>query len=194
MKGNQTEEAAFTHEPGRSSLLRLEAVLGRRTPGFVILTGLLLLALIGLVDAVTGSFDVAVFYLFPVAIVTFTRGRWMGAFLAGVATVARSAAEVAREVTTLDSPVTYWSAITRFYVFMAVVLMIGPMRDALVKQRELTAKEAEAAEQLRALNELRETLEFQDQPDAQQVAALSELRESLSRLDGPTPGTVPAAG
>ena len=186
-----------------TSLLRLETFLERRSPGFVILLGLLLLALIGLVDAVTGSFDVSVFYLVPVALVTFSRGRWMGALMAGVATIARGAAEVARGVQSLESPVTYWSALTRFYIFMAVVLMVGPVRDALVAQRELAAREREAAdrereaaEQLRALNELRDALQHGsfDEGDGHGPEAMSELQESLSRLDGSAAGSPVASG
>lgn len=188
-------------EDQTTSLLRLEGFLERRSPGFVILLGLLLLALIGLVDAVTGSFDVSIFYLVPVALVTFSRGRWMGALMAGVATIARSAAEVARGVQTLDSPVTYWSALTRFYIFMAVVLMVGPVRDALVAQRELATKEREAAErereaadQLRALNELRDALQHESFGDGDGLAAMSELQESLSRLDDPAAGSPVSSG
>lgn len=183
------------------ALLRLEAFLRRRSPGFVILLGLLLLALIGLVDAVTGSFDVSVFYLVPVGLVTFARGRWMGALMAGVATLARGAAEVARGVQSLDSPVTYWSAITRFYVFMAVVLLIGPVRDALVAQRELARREREAAEreheaaeQLRALNELRDALQHASFGNGDGFGDLSELQASLSGLDGSSAGSPSASG
>lgn len=172
-----------TEPQHRPMMLRVEGFLERRSPGFVILVGLLLTALIGLVDAVTGTFDVSIFYLVPIALVTFARGRWMGALMAGVATLARMGAEVARGVTSIDSPVAYWSALSRFYVFMVVVLMIAPMRDALVWQRELAVKEAEAAERLRALNELKDALQHEDLSDVGQLAALSELRDSLARLD-----------
>jgi K+-sensing histidine kinase KdpD len=183
-----------TQDP--SSLLRVEAFLARRSPGFVILIGLLLLALIGLVDAVTGTFDVSVFYLVPVGVVTFSRGRWMGALMAGVATVARGAAEVARGVQSLESPVTYWSALTRFYVFMAVVLMIGPVRDALFSQRELARRESEAAEQLRALSELRDALQHESfgHGEGEDLAAMSGLRDSLTRLDRPAEGSPVVSG
>jgi len=204
MRDRRVQQDAATPEVSQveaPALLRLEAFLGRRSPGFVILLGLLLLALIGLVDAVTGSFDVSVFYLVPVGLVTFSRGRWMGALMAGVATVARGAAEVARGVQSLDSPVTYWSAITRFYVFMAVVLLIGPVRDALVAQRELARREREAAdreheaaEQLRALNELRDALQHASFGDGDGLGDLSELQASLSGLDGPSTGSPVASG
>jgi len=191
---NDAPMGTETRDP--SSLLRVEAFLARRSPGFVILLGLLLLALIGLVDAVTGSFDVSVFYLVPVGVVTFSRGRWMGTFMAGVATVARGAAEVARGVQSLESPVTYWSALTRFYVFMAVVLMIGPVRDALASQRELAGREAEAAEQLRALSELRDALQHESfgHGEVEGLAAMSELPDSLTRLDRPAAGSPVVSG
>jgi K+-sensing histidine kinase KdpD len=169
----------------RSTLLRVEATLARRSPGFVILVGLLLLALVGLVDAVTGAFDVSIFYFLPVGVVTFSRGRWMGALMSGAAAIAWTAAEVANHVISLDSSIAYWNTLTRFYAFMVVVLLVAPMRDALLAERGLAAKEKDAAEQLRALNEL-ETLSHADTPGR---ARASELRESLARLDGPVPSS-----
>jgi len=182
-KARKGEQLDAERKLEHSILLRLEGFLGRRSPGFVILLGLLALTLIGLVDAVTGSFDVSVFYLIPVGLVTFARGRWMGALMAGVATIARGAAEVARHVTTIDSFVTYWSGLTRFYVWMVVVLAVAPMRDVLVWQREAARKEAEALEQMRALAELRDTLQHLDAPAADHLAAISQFQESLAGLD-----------
>jgi len=182
-KARKCEQLDAERKLEHSILLRLEGFLGRRSPGFVILLGLLALTLIGLVDAVTGSFDVSVFYLIPVGLVTFARGRWMGALMAGVATIARGAAEVARHVTTIDSFVTYWSGLTRFYVWMVVVLAVAPMRDVLVWQREAARKEAEALEQMRALAELRDTLQHLDAPAADHLAAISQFQESLADLD-----------
>ena len=115
-------EARLEH----SVLLRFDAFLARRSPAFIIILGLLLLALFGLIDAVTGTFDVAPLYIVPIGLVTFSRGRWMGALMALLATFARGAAEVSRGVADVHNMVTYWSGLTRLYVFMAVVLMIGP--------------------------------------------------------------------
>ena len=190
-KGGAQEKEQREETP---ALLRLESLLARRSPGFVILLGLLLLTLIGLVDAVTGSFDVSVLYLVPVGLVTFSRGRWMGALLAGVATVARGAAEVARGVTTLDNSVTYWSALTRFYIFMAVVLMIGPMRDALVTQRDLAQKERTAAEKEREAADKEREIAEREREAADQLRALNELRDALQSLDTPTTGESVSAG
>lgn len=167
----------------RSLLLRFEAFMFRRSPVFIIVLGFLLIALIGVIDAVTGTFDVAPLYIVPVGLVTFSNGRWMGALMALMATVARGAAEVARSVTDLQSPVTYVSGLTRFYVFMVVVLMVGPMRDALRWQRELTETMQETNEHLEALNELRTVLNHEDGLVEENLQTLAQLQASLESLD-----------
>src|SRR6266568_1859598 len=93
----------------RTTLLKLESFLSNRSRGFVIVVGLLLLTLISLIDGVTGRFDVTLFYLFPVAIVTFSRGKWMGVLFAGIASLGWAATEVINHVTSLDNSVTYWN-------------------------------------------------------------------------------------
>jgi hypothetical protein len=175
--GGETAETRLEH----SALLRFDAFLARRSPAFIILIGLLLLALFGLIDALTGSFDIAPLYIVPIGLVTFSRGRGMGFAMAIMATLARGAAELARGVTDAGSFVTYWSGLTRLYVFAAVVLMIGPMRDVLRWQREVTETLTETNTQLEALNELRDVLNHEDEPNGER--ALDELRASLETLD-----------
>src|SRR5437870_11617992 len=106
-------------ERGRTALLRVEGFLAARSRGFVLLVGLLILALVALIDGVSGRLDLTVFYLFPVALVTFTRGRWMGLLFGGVASIAGAAVNVINHVTQVDSPVTYLNAVTKFYAFAA---------------------------------------------------------------------------
>ena len=166
----------------RSWLLHVEGFLARRSPGFVILVGLLLMLLIWMVDIVTGSFAVGEFYLVPIGIVTFSRGRWVGTLMAGVAALAWGGAEVATHVTSIASSVTYWNFLSRFFIFEAVVLLIAPMRDVLVWERELAAKEAGTAEELRALIELRDTLMHSD--DAFPIEQALREMESADPTDG----------
>jgi len=174
--GGRTAEARLEN----SVLLRFDDFLARRSPAFIITLGLLLLALFGLIDAVTGTFDVAPLYIVPIGLVTFSRGRWMGALMALLATFARGAAEVSRGVADVQSMVTYWSGLTRLYVFMAVVLMIGPMRDVLRWQRELTETLSETNTHLEALNELRDVL---NHDEAEGERALDDLLASLESLE-----------
>lgn len=179
---SETEAAEAGRRHHRTWLLRFEEALSRRPRGYVILAGLLLLAIVGLVDALSGRFDVTLFYLLPVALVTFSRGRWMGIAFAAIAALAFGAADIANDVTTLDTPVTYWNWLTRFYAYALVVLLISPMREALLWEREAAEKEAEAAEQLRALMELRDAAESSAWHHADDPEAV-ELRARLQALD-----------
>ena len=110
---------------GRSALTATERFLGTFSPPFVLLLGLLLMALIGLIDAVTGPFNVVVIYIVPVGLVTYARGRWLGTLMAAVAAFAWTGIEVGNHVTALDAAVTYWNALTRFYVFEALVVLVA---------------------------------------------------------------------
>jgi hypothetical protein len=168
---------------GRSMLIGLERFLDGFSPPFVVLVGLLLLALIGLVDAVTGEFAVAVFYLVPIGLVTYSRGRWVGTIMAATAATAFMSVELGTGVTTFEQAVTYWNWLSRFYVYEAVVILVAPMRDVVRWEREVAEREAEAAEQLRALNELRAVLEDQAQSRVTRVETIYELLQAKTQAE-----------
>jgi K+-sensing histidine kinase KdpD len=167
----------------RSHVLRFEGFLERRSPAFVVLLGLLLVALIAVIDAVSGRFTVSVLFLVPVALVTFSRGRGMGLVTAILASIAWCAADVAGGVTSAQDTVTYLNGVTRLIALVAITLLVAPMRDAVRWQRELAERESESNDQLRALNELRDALQHPDDVSAEKLHTLSELRDSLDRLD-----------
>lgn len=168
---------------GRSMLVTLERFLDGFSPPFVVLVGLLLLALIGLLDAVTGSFAVTVFYLVPIGLVTYSRGRWVGTIMAAAAATAFLSVELGTGVTTYEQAVTYWNWLTRFYVYEAVVVLVAPMRDVVRWEREVAEREAEAAEQLRALNELRAALEADSEARVTRVETVYELLQAKTKAE-----------
>ena len=168
---------------GRSMLVQLEGFLDGFSPPFVVLVGLLLLALIGLVDAVTGKFAVAVFYLVPIGLVTYSRGRWVGTIMAATAASAFLSVELSTGVTHFEQAVTYWNWLTRFYVYEAIVILIAPMRDVVRWEREVSAREAEAAEQLRALNELRAALESDEEGRVTRVETVYGLLQAKAQAE-----------
>lgn len=81
-------EASGKRGVGRTLLPRSEAVFVGLSQALVVMAGLLLLAPIGRIDAVTGPFAVAIFLLVPIGVVTCSRGRWVGVVMAGVAATA----------------------------------------------------------------------------------------------------------
>lgn len=161
---------------GLTMILALERFLDSFSPPFVVTLGLLLMALIGLIDAVTGAFAVGIFYLVPIGLVTYARGRWLGTLMAAAAAAAWGGVDLAQHVTSWSDGVTYWNFLTRFYVYEAIVILVAPMRDAVIWEREVAAREAEAADRLRALNELRAALGAEEQAKLDQLEAMVELR------------------
>jgi hypothetical protein len=161
---------------GYTMITALERFLESFSPPFVVIFGLLVMALIGLLDAVTGPFAVGVFYLVPIGLVTYSRGRWVGTLMAAAAGVAWGGVELAQHVTSWDAGVTYWNFLTRFYVYEAIVLLVAPMRDAVIWERQVAMREAEAADKLRALNELRAALGAEEQAKLDQLEAMIELQ------------------
>lgn len=168
---------------GYTMITALERFLATFTAPFVVIIGLLLLALIGLVDAVTGSFAVAVFYLVPIGLVTYSRGRWVGTLMAATAALAWSGVELAQHVTAFDSSVTYLNWLTRFYVYEAIVLLVAPLRDVVSWERDVAAREAEAADKLRALNELRAAIEAEDGGQLARLEAMVEFQHAMTRAE-----------
>lgn len=168
---------------GYTMVSALERFLDSFSPPFVLILGLLLMALIGLVDAVTGSFAVGIFYLLPIGLVTYARGRWVGTLMAATAAAAWGGVELAQHVTTWSSGVTYWNFLTRFYVYEAIVILVAPMRDAVLWERDVAARETEAADKLRALNELRAALGEEEQAKLDQLQAMVELRRVNSQAE-----------
>jgi len=169
---------------GRSMLTALERLLGGFSPPFVVLVGLLLLALISLIDAVTGAFAVTVFYLVPIGLVTYARGRWVGTIMAATAACAWMVVELRTGVTSWDQTVTYWNWLSRFYVYEAIVILVAPMRDVVRWEREVAEREAEAADKLRALSELHEALELEADGPLARIEAMAEFRNAMTRSGG----------
>jgi hypothetical protein len=168
---------------GYSMVTALERFLATFSPPFVVILGLLLMALIGLVDAVTGAFAVGIFYLVPIGLVTYARGRWVGTLMAATAAAAWGGVELAQEVTSWSSGVTYWNFLTRFYVYEAIVILVAPMRDVVQWERTVAAREAEAADKLRALNELRAALGAEEQAKLDALEAMVELRRVNTQVE-----------
>jgi hypothetical protein len=161
---------------GYTMVTALERFLSSFSPPFVLVLGLLLMALIGLLDAVTGAFAVGVFYLVPIGLVTYGRGRRIGTLMAAAAAAAWGGVEIAQHVTAWADGVTYWNFLTRFYVYEAIVLLVAPLRDVVLWERDVAAREAEAADKLRALNELRAALDAEEQAKLDSLQAMVELR------------------
>jgi len=63
------------------------------------------------------------------------------------------------------------------------VILVAPMRDVVHWEREVAEREAEAAEKLRALNELRAALEQEADGQLERLEAMVEFRTAMTRAE-----------
>lgn len=145
--------------PERQVLLGTEEFFARRTPTFVMASGLLLIGIIGTIDILTGPrLSPSLFYLLPVAVVSWRLGRVMGGVIAVAASVMWFAAEVISDIYPAHSLAPYWNVAVRFGVLFVVAALLATLKQNLQRQRDLADHETHAAEELRAMNDMKDTL------------------------------------
>ncbi len=135
---------------------RIEEYFKPRSSAFVLNLTLLVVALIGVVDHVTGQLSLSIFYLLPLILATWLLGKLRGTLVA----FAASAVWLAADITTLGDQglIVYWNAIARFGVFFVVVSLVTSLRSALRHEHDLAMHERDVSEGLRELNEMKDTL------------------------------------
>jgi signal transduction histidine kinase len=138
-------------------LLRTEAFFGDRPSAFVFIFGVVFAVVVGVLDYYSSSkISFGLFYLMPIGLVTWHLGRRSGAAIVVFSTTVALAAELAANQNAGLIP--YWNAIARLGVFLVLAALLATLKDAIDLQREVAQHEHEVSEQLRDLNELKNTL------------------------------------
>jgi signal transduction histidine kinase len=167
---------------GRGLLLAAEAFLARRSRAFVLSTAGVLVAGIAATDVLTGSdLSLSLFYLLPVALVTWRLGRAAGIALAGAAALGWTVSEVLTSADAGSFP-PVWNALVRFGVLDVVATLLDALRTRMRDERELTRRAIESADALRSLNELKDTILHAVSHDLRgPIAAIVGSAQSLER-------------
>jgi signal transduction histidine kinase len=113
-----------------------------------------MVALIGLVDHWTGQLALGVFYVLPIAAATWYSGKRSGTGVSVAACVVWLLADMADYGTGILS----WNALARFALFFIIVSLVAELREAWMAQQEIAERERATTEELRAANDLKDTL------------------------------------
>jgi len=138
-------------------LMRTEAFFGQKPPAFVFMFGLLFIAVVGVLDYLSWySISFGLFYLMPIGLVTWHLGRRAGAFMVVIA----SATGLYSDLYTSPSSglIPYWNGAVRLGVFLTLAALLATLKDSIQLQRTVAMHEHDVSEQLRDLNELKNTL------------------------------------
>jgi diguanylate cyclase (GGDEF)-like protein len=119
-------------------LTRVHRLLSRLTPRALVACATATLALVGLLDYLTGNqISFAPFYFVPIAAAAWYAGRAPGYVFASAASVVWYAVELAGGYP-YDSPlIPVWNAFARLVSFLIIAALLGRLRDRLEIERRL---------------------------------------------------------
>lgn len=114
-------------------MARMLRLLEKQPRWLIVASGLILVALVGVVDYLTGDYSLLVFYLIPISLVAWFAGRWWGALIALASGTARFAADYTAYT---DVRLLTWNAIEEMIFLAIVAFLIALLRKALDSDRD----------------------------------------------------------
>ena len=97
----------------------------------IMLLGLILVAVIGYVDYLTGDYSILIFYLAPVSLVAWFSGRWAGAVIGLCSGCARFISDYSLSG---SSHRLYWNCLEDTLFLLVVAFLINLLRTALERE------------------------------------------------------------
>jgi len=137
------KDNAFTSSAlrtGWESAMNFLAVLERQNkPSYLyVLAGIALIVLIGLLDYLTGyELAFSVFYIFPIALVTWVTDRRLGLLTSVAGAVVWLGADMAAGHLYSINLIYIWNTLIRFSVFVIVTMLFSALKKATDREREL---------------------------------------------------------
>lgn len=108
-------------------------------------TGILLTFGVGTMDYLTGAdVSLSIFYVLPIALVTWYCGRNCGLSIAGLSALLWFVADVIGSERHFDQALPYWNALVRLGLFSVIVYLLGSLRNLSKNlEQRVTARTAE---------------------------------------------------
>lgn len=144
-------------EERQQLLMRTEAFFGQKPPAFVFIFGLVFIAVVGMLDYQSWyAISFGLFYLMPIGLVTWHLGRRAGAVVVVLSAATGLFGDIYGDPSAGLIP--YWNCALRLAVFLIVAALLATLKSSIQLQRSVAMHEHDVSEQLRDLNELKNTL------------------------------------
>ena len=150
-----------TPEAGRDRRLRATRLVCDSGSTFLVaVMGLAFISVVAVLDYLTGpDVTLAPLYLMPIGLVTWNLGRRWGATSVVVASIAGILPDVlANQSLGMSDPTPYWDALIRFSVFLAFAVLLDTLKEIIDFQWEQVEQQEGLSTDLRALNDVKDTL------------------------------------
>ena len=97
----------------------------------VILVGLLIIIFVGVIDYLTGyEIELAIFYLIPIAFVTWFAGKGSGALISIISTIIIFLAHMFAGKVFSHPLIGFWNTLATLGVFLIIVLSLSSLKNA----------------------------------------------------------------
>lgn len=105
---------------------------------FWMIVGCILIAGVGMLDFLTGNeIAISLFYLIPIAMLTWLAGRWVGIAASVISSAVWVGTDVAAGGPYLSTSIYIWNTFIILGFFVIVVLLLSALRKALEHEREM---------------------------------------------------------
>ena len=128
-----------------------------KSTALVAVLGLAFVAVVAVVDyLIRPDISLTLFYLMPIALVTWNLGRSWGVTCVVISTIVGLTGDLMAAGRYDFSP--YWNAIVRFAVFLAFSILLATLKTILDAQTQEVQRESQVSSGLRNLNDVKDTL------------------------------------
>ena len=97
---------------------------------------LLTVAVLGVVDYLTGDYSLVIFYLIPLCLVTWICGRLNGLLIAVCCVIARVTSDFSLYGMSQNSPLHYWNFSVEALLFIVVAALVATLKKAMDKEAD----------------------------------------------------------
>jgi signal transduction histidine kinase len=186
IKQGFTGYAAEWHDRGMH-MLRVIETLGECPKSIIVLSGIVLVGVIGIVDYLTGTeVAVSIFYLLPISLISWFVGKKLGVFISAASTIAWLSADLLAGNQYSHPAILYWNGVVRLGVFVIVALILAALKRKYSREVELNAELQDA---LKRLKQTQEELEQKAEDLARSNAELEKFAYVAAHdLKGPLIG------
>jgi diguanylate cyclase (GGDEF)-like protein len=118
--------------------MNIVTTLEKQSKLFWIITGFLLVTVVGLLDFLTGyEIGFSLFYLFPIGLLAWFEGKQLGIWAAVLSAIVWLFADIASGQIYSHPAIYFWNSMIRFGIFIIVTLLLSALKKALEHQTEL---------------------------------------------------------
>ncbi len=144
--------------------------------------GFVSILLLGIIDYLTGPWlSLSIFYLIPIAMVTWFVNRWAGILISLIGAVAWLIADLISDVNYSGLAIPYWNAAVRLGFFLIVVFFMSALKEL---KEHLEKKVVERTATLEAEVTVRKRAEGELKVSREQLRALAARLESMREEEG----------